>query len=168
MAATGLFPDTERAQYRRFVLQRDNEIPTWTAVGRLLSEESSPGDSLACVPIGAIGYYSGLTVFDMLGLTDRHIARIPVTARSGWTGHEKHDGRYILSRKPTYLLLGNVRVEARPRPMDWAYFGPTGNPWIDAREGDLFVPKLFETYRPAISPMPDGRYLHYLKRKDGI
>jgi hypothetical protein len=29
-------------------------------------------------------------------------------------GHEKGDGAYVLSRKPEYILLGNVAVLARP------------------------------------------------------
>ena len=68
------------------------------------------------MPIGAVSYYSKLEVRDMLGLTDRHIARRNLSGLGrGWAGHEKHDGQYILRRRPTYLLLGNVDVTEQPR-----------------------------------------------------
>ena len=71
---------------------------------------------MAVVPIGAVSSYSGLTAIDMMGLTDGHIAHRKMSNMGeDWAGHEKHDGQYILSRKPTYLLLGNIDVSDRPR-----------------------------------------------------
>jgi hypothetical protein len=56
-------------------------------------------------------------VIDMLGLNDIHIARVDAKL-SGWrrAGHMKGDGKYVLSREPDYILLGNVAV--LPRPID--------------------------------------------------
>lgn len=45
--------------------------------GEWLREHMAPGSSLAIATIGAISYTSGLHVIDLLGLTDREIARNP-------------------------------------------------------------------------------------------
>jgi hypothetical protein len=56
--------------------------------------------------IGSFGYYSGLPVIDILGLTDRHIARAPREGGGArWPGHMRSDAAYVLSRKPDYLLI---------------------------------------------------------------
>jgi hypothetical protein len=56
----------------------------------------------------------------MLGLTDKHIARVPEAPAEGRrysrAGHEKGDGAYVLSRSPDYILMGNVAVF--PYPLD--------------------------------------------------
>jgi hypothetical protein len=54
-------------------------------------------------------------VIDMLGLNDIHIART-VTQRmgKGRAGHEKGDGKYVLSRSPDFILMGNVAVLSYP------------------------------------------------------
>lgn len=77
----------------------------WTTIGRWLAEHARPGDSVAVHVVGAIPYFAGLPTIDMLGMTDRHIARrsMPEMGR-GIAGHEKHDISYVLSRRPTYLL----------------------------------------------------------------
>jgi hypothetical protein len=53
-------------------------------------------------------------VIDMLGLADEHIAHATASEMGrGRAGHEKGDGAYVLSRKPAYVLLGNVAVLPR-------------------------------------------------------
>ena len=53
----------------------------------------------------------------MLGLNDVHIAHtVPPKMGGGRAGHEKGDGKYVLSRSPDYILLGNVAV--LPFPLD--------------------------------------------------
>ena len=135
-------------------------------MGRFLGEHASPGDSIACVPIGAVGYYSGLTLYDMLGLTDRHIARLDVSLGGQWAGHEKHDGPYIVSRRPTYILLGNIRVLDEPRPpSDSAFFWNNAAIPEREREKDILESPDLQLYEPAVTPLANGKYLHYLKRK---
>jgi hypothetical protein len=90
-------------------------VPAWSAAGRALGQAFPPNTTLAAVPIGALGYYSNLPVIDMAGLTDRNIARAPVAdLGAGWAGHEKHDGPYVVLRRPEIILLGNVYVDTRP------------------------------------------------------
>ena len=154
----------EDRQVEIMVEQRDGAVPAWTLVGRTMR---TWGGSVALVPIGAVGYYSGLVVYDMMGLTDRHIARVAPDGSSRW-GHDRHDGAYIVSLEPTYILVGNVRVtEERP---DFA-----SDPWsfLSAgasdrrREGDLYqAPDLFKKYVPAQTRLADGRWFSFLVRQD--
>jgi len=78
-------------------------------------DANAPKDSvMAATPAGSIGYYSHLRVIDMLGLNDVHIAHFGHGGRT-WSraGHDKGDGKYVLSRSPDFILLGNVAVLPR-------------------------------------------------------
>jgi arabinofuranosyltransferase len=99
--------------------------PEFVAMGRALREISEPGESIALVPIGAVGYYSEMIVYDMVGLVDPVIAHEPFDLKyieSSWRpGHDKGDGRYILSLEPTYIIFVD-RLTDTPLPGvdDWA------------------------------------------------
>jgi len=85
------------------------------AAGRWLDRNAPPDAWVASSPAGAIGFHMRQPLLDMLGLNDVHIARQPVaTMGSGRAGHEKGDGRYVLSRRPRYVLMGNVAVHDHP------------------------------------------------------
>jgi arabinofuranosyltransferase len=99
--------------------------PEFVAIGRALHDIAQPGDSIALVPIGAIGYYSGMDVYDMVGLVDPIIAHEPFLQdyiKSSWRpGHDKGDGLYILQRMPTYILIiDRLTYEPMPGVDDWA------------------------------------------------
>lgn len=151
--------------YLRYIDQQRREIPDWSAAGRWLNSMASSGQSVACAPIGAIGYYSNLVVLDMLGLTDAHIAHKEMPVSGRWVGHQKHDGPYILSRKPTYLLLGNVQVLDEPLPTNSPFFCQPPNDNIKQREQDIFTPELLAEYSPRVARLDNGRYLHLFQRR---
>jgi len=159
-------PPEDSVQRRRFVAQRDYEVPAWSATGRWLRANARPGESVACVPIGAVGYYSGLPLVDMLGLTDAPIARVGAPAGAGWAGHERRDGPYVLGRRPTYLLLGNVAVYDAPIPLDHPDFLRQSHPVVRAREGDLPRAEVERLYQRAVADLGDGRWLHYLRLRE--
>jgi hypothetical protein len=151
------------AHYWDYEYQRQVEIPRWTRVGLWFRAHARPGESLAAVPIGAVSYYSGLTVYDMLGLTDRHVARVkPPDMGRGVAGHEKHDGQYILGRRPTYLLLGNIDVTSAPRDAARRPFIPYENRLIWAREADMYTTDvIFRRYRPRSVEIGPNEYLNF-------
>jgi hypothetical protein len=159
-------PPALRNQYGLFQHQRDVEVPRWTLVGQWLASNAPPDATIACVPIGAVGYHSGLRLIDMVGLTDRHIARRQIAVGGGWAGHEKHDGAYVLSRKPDYLLLGNIMVEPFRMPLGHPSFARPPVPGIRAREDDIFTDNLKLEYEPAIAEIAPGLFLHYFRRRE--
>jgi len=80
----------------------------WIIMGQTLKMVADKDDYIAAVPIGAIGYYSGINVIDMVGIVDPVIAHEsfhPKLVRKWLAGHTKGDGEYILSRKPKYIQL---------------------------------------------------------------
>ncbi len=160
-------PPRIKSHYSAYQLQQQVEIPRWTEVGQWFAASAPAGASIAVAPIGAVAYYSKLEVRDMLGLTDRHMARRNRSDLGrGWAGHEKHDGQYVLSRRPTYLLLGNVDVTAKPRDPRKRPFIPYDNPHIWAREQDMFATELiFERYRPRSVQLAPGQYLNFYELK---
>jgi hypothetical protein len=164
-AASSPFPPRD-SQYQLYRFQRDEEIPRWSAVGRALARVLPAGSTVAAVPIGALGWYSDLRILDMAGLTDPVIARGPADPAINWTGHRKHNGRYVLSRRPSVILLGNINVDREPSRPD-GVFQPFANPALRAREGDIVnEPEFAAEYEPASLPIGDGAFLHAFVRRD--
>lgn len=105
-------PDEGYAPYRQFDAYF---VARQEAAGLWLKENSPPDALVASTPAGSIAFYSERPVLDMLGLTDRHIARVKVKGLGkGRAGHEKGDGAYVLRRKPQFILMGNVAVGREP------------------------------------------------------
>ncbi|MEE9555199.1 MAG: hypothetical protein V3W18_13000 [candidate division Zixibacteria bacterium] len=77
------------------------EVAIW------LRGNASPNTLIATNTAGSIPYYSKFRAIDMLGLNDIHIAhrKIPDMG-SGWAGHEKGDGEYVLSLRPDLIQFG--------------------------------------------------------------
>jgi arabinofuranosyltransferase len=83
----------------------------------------SARESLATDAIGAISYYSELTVYGFHGLVDRHIARRRAKGQTpglGLPGHEKGNLMYILSLRPTFIVFSRLLEES-----------PAGYPELD-------------------------------------
>lgn len=156
---------TDSFQYIIYSYQKNVQLPQWTAVGKWLAENAPSDSSIACVPIGAVGYYSKLKVWDILGLTDKHIAHLDIKIGKGWAGHEKHDGGYILQQKPTYLLLGNIQVLNFPLPLDHPEFCRPQSPDIQEWEGDFFQSGLINNYEKKVKKIGENLYLHFFQLK---
>ncbi|MEN8161330.1 MAG: hypothetical protein ABFS41_14770 [Myxococcota bacterium] len=90
----------------------------WTGkeVGRFLAEAFEDERPLVAVDAaGALPFYSRLPSLDMLGLTDRHIAKNPPkTLGEGMLAHELGDGRYVLDREPDLVVFNTPIGGARP------------------------------------------------------
>ncbi|HEY2366632.1 MAG TPA: hypothetical protein VGH87_09610, partial [Polyangiaceae bacterium] len=128
------------------------------AIGKELHEIAKPGETLAIGAAGAIPYYSELVTYDTLGLNDKHIARVPVKdpAHLGF-GHERGDGAYILSKKPTYLVPTPLRSDV-PGDAPWWR-------WVDQSFTEMFAMDEFKRdYHFEQIEMPGGGYFKYYVR----
>lgn len=85
------------------------------AVGAWLRGAVPAGTVVATNAAGALPYTSRLPVIDMLGLTDRTIARSRPDVRQ-WVGHERGDGAYVLGRRPGLIVLGGAEGALEPWP----------------------------------------------------
>lgn len=109
-----MFPGGLR--YERFEKERF-AVHLFSRLGKSLQVMLPPGTSLGLGSTGAIGYYTDMEIVDILGLTEKHIARRGLVVASQ-PGHMKTDGAYVLGRKPDLLLLGNVQVHRGWRSAD--------------------------------------------------
>jgi len=165
VGALSFFPARD-VQYLLMVDQRDYEIPRWSAAGQSLGRALAPDALVAAVPIGALGWYSDLPILDMVGLTDRTIAHAPVPTGSGWAGHEKHDGAYVVSRRPDAILLGNIFV-AGNEAVPFEEFPTFKVPAIGARERDVLVqPDFGAEYVQAVLPVARDAALQFFLRRN--
>ncbi len=143
-------------EYELFLAEREIVV-AFERLGRRLADILPPGTTIACGSIGAIRYYSDFPIIDILGLTDRWIARYgKIVARQ--PGHLKTDGEYILERSPDLLLLGNI----------WIHRGEKGreNMRIKIQERDIIQQSSFEDrYHFVNIPLGQGFYLSCFKRK---
>jgi hypothetical protein len=91
-----------RSEYDHWRVEK-NVAENWSDLGRALGRHTSPDESLVTLPIGAIGYYSDLFIFDQAGLVDPEVARAPRRRRSS-PGHDKTQGKVkFLKYDPTYI-----------------------------------------------------------------
>ena len=98
--------------FPRVVIRHHN----WRAANNLMQHLGERGihPILATSGIGMVGYYSGMEVIDVVGLTDPVVAHRPLTKR-GMPGHEKHARQQYLDRRGVQL----IRARAY-RPKRWS------------------------------------------------
>lgn len=86
----------------------------WSAAGKWLAKELPPHARVATVSVGAIAYFSGLDVIDMIGLTDarigRHAKRIDDSYPYLTIGHETYNVPEVLARHPEAIILLQPRA----------------------------------------------------------
>jgi hypothetical protein len=103
-------------------------VKRYQAVGRYLRQHH-PGATVATVPIGAIGYFSGARVLDLVGLTAPAIAQAGTTVpvellERKWIGHERHNTDWVLAQAPDLI----VTTKYRDRP--WTSLADTSAGFI--------------------------------------
>ena len=115
-ASYSMIPSYRGPDYN-YVMQDRSEVDGWKEIGKWFKANSKPDDSIAVIPAGAIPYYSELKTIDMLGLNDVTIGRKTMNDMGKLqAGHEKYDIEYVLSRKPTYIIVGVYGLSADPLP----------------------------------------------------
>jgi hypothetical protein len=126
----------------------------WCGIGDELARRYTPDVSLALIPIGAVGYCSKLPIVDLVGLTDKTIAR-------ALPGHGRYYGRYVLEEKKPELVLLTVRRLPWPLP-EWALQRGLYQPAdLDLIEQPAFA-RDYAFHRLSMG----GEYLHYYSRRD--
>lgn len=105
--------DEIRTEAEQWAYMKEN-TRRWAAAGKALNNYASEGDSVVCPNIGAIGYHSGLFIFDMCGLIDPTVSQweaLPGKAKKS-AGHERmRPMGYFLVHGPTVLMLIVVETD---------------------------------------------------------
>lgn len=150
-----IFPGGLR--YERFEDERF-AVHLFSRLGRTLHMMLPPGTSIGLGSTGAIGYYTDMEIVDILGLTERHIARHGRIVATQ-PGHMKTDGAYVLSRQPDLLLLGNIQVHRGRR-------GEDEMPLKVQEEEIARQPAFSREYEFVDIPLGSDFYLSCYKRRD--
>ncbi|HEY6320057.1 MAG TPA: hypothetical protein VJA16_00680 [Thermoanaerobaculia bacterium] len=147
--------------YQEEMARFSSDVADLSALGRRFARLYPPTATIAVCAAGALPYYSGLETIDMLGLNDRHIARVRPDLRYDHPGHQRHDGAYVLSRRPDVLVLANAPLAATPdAPFPWQR--------IRLYESDLVADARFAAdYVLDHIPVAHGRYAEVFIRRAG-
>ncbi|MCB1181938.1 hypothetical protein KDM41_00740 [bacterium] len=154
-----LLPASFAGRERRLVdLHRgEANLGGWILAGDAMAAQLPPGSTIALGPAGYIPWATGFRTWDFYGIIEPHIAHQRVTFEFGYAGHEKHDGAYIVSQRPDYILIGNVDITDRPRTQ---LIPP------HRREVDIVTDKRFQAeYEQIHLPVAGGKYLNLFRRK---
>jgi len=112
-AATYVVPYTGLRRVRDF---EKGLISIMTRQAEIIAESKGSEYTIAMTTIGAFSYYSGANVIDMLGLTDRTIARNPEPfwgITSTWK-ERNYNVPYIMKRKPDLILFSTGLKPSAP------------------------------------------------------
>ena len=132
-----------RQRYRSWIeIRRAGYVQGHFALAEWLAERSVPGDKVALMDIGIVGYRNPeLRILEITGLTDRYIAKSP-----GEFLHKHFDNDYVFDQKPRFLV---VAVGA-PRQEDEAAELAALKPWTETElalmTDERFAPHY---YRPS-------------------
>ncbi len=129
----------------------------WMLAGDAMAKQLPAGSSIALGPAGYIPWRTNFRTLDFYGIVTPSIAHEHVAFTHGYAGHEKTDGPYIVSRRPDYILIGNVDITERPRQ---GLIPPLN------REVDLVLDKNFQReYEQIWLPVAEGKVLNLFRRK---
>jgi len=93
------------SEFDRWVRTKENQ-EGFAIRGRALADYADPSDSLVAPAVGAVGYESGLFIYDQHGLVTREVGlrAVPPGAPRRSPGHDKFvEASYFSEHRPTYL-----------------------------------------------------------------
>jgi len=157
-----------QSEYAQWRAQRDN-AKTWAVQGRALRRWLPPDARVLVGPIGAIGYYSRLFLFDRYGLVMPDVARrVAPAEKLRSPGHDREAPlSYFLEHAPDALFPGTAKL-----PPNRAEWGPRLSAFVQAVAASLRAeaPTIASRYVPDFRPIPDwefggpDQYLLYWRR----
>jgi arabinofuranosyltransferase len=136
----------------------------------LRSEEARPGDTIALMDIGIVGYLcTEQRILDVTGLTDRYIAKCP-----GIFLDKQYDLSYVLDQKPRFIVIvltmpggpdvvperltlipgtgSDSRLMQSPDFVRWyrrpTSEGPPGEPWLQTVARTVGAERVFQHAHP--------------------
>jgi hypothetical protein len=111
------------------------------SLGLWLKANAESNDTLAFNAAGILPFYAQLPGIDMLGLTDRHIARYGSVGDRAPVGHKKHDAAYVLQRRPSFIIMNLLEERGQSLSAGRVVAAP-----IPSNEALLDSPELWANY----------------------
>lgn len=103
-------------QIKGFLVAERGLVNKMTHQAFILKKHVKAHNKIACSTIGAFSYYSDAHVIDMLGLTDRNIAKNPQTIdkiRSTWK-ERNYNIPYIMESDPDFIIFSTSLKPSAP------------------------------------------------------
>ena len=123
-------PEKRQSEFRRWTDMNRN-AKLWVQYGLMLPHVTDEGDSVVRGGIGAIGYYSGLHMYDTHGLTNQHWRVINPPFKHKSPGHDREmEPQDFLQFDPTFL--GDFRLVDEGSEPAASYYGAIADPEIHA------------------------------------
>lgn len=133
-------------------------------VGKWLKQNAQKEDKIAVNPAGIVSFYSELYSIDMLGLNNKLIAKSGKRDFTQAMGHQKGEGNFVLSLRPTYIFLGALSTDdyfqKEPKP-------PYAEAVFLGDKQILSNPEFEENYELLTIPLENPRFKSFkvFKRK---
>ena len=121
------------------LIQQYVEVENREQIGLYLKSIAKSGDTIGCEPLGYIGYYSRLPIYDYPGLCNRKVVQY---LREHRRGHNL--GAMLQYFHPTFLVLRPWESRTRQHVM---------RPWISQ---DYSLIRIFQSFRRKRSQILDG------------
>lgn len=140
------------------------------AAGKHLNSVLPEGSWIAANMAGCIPYYTDRNTLDMMGLSDKHIARAPVREYAQKkTGHERGDGKYVLDCEPDVIIIQKAGFSAYPLNrtrdvMKEILKHPTGASEIEIFQDERFL-KEYKLQTIALEGLDEVAYFNYFRRR---
>ncbi len=137
----------------------------WANVGRWLARSTPPDTVIATIVPGATAYFSGRRTIDMLGLTDRTVARDGLVYAQAAHGHARYHTDYIFDQDPDIVLYHTSGRFDHP-----VYDDPEQihRAWGYALYDLVTDPRCVRRYTYATAPLGDGTIAEMqIKRGEG-
>ncbi|MEL6712587.1 MAG: hypothetical protein AAFP86_02365 [Planctomycetota bacterium] len=118
------------SEYEQWARMRERAAD-WGVLGRALRTHVPPGSSIVHGAVGAIGYFSGLRIYDRNGLVTREVALREPHEELRSPGHDKMvPSTFFLKDRPDYLGVGIAPGSAADavRARGWLVLGATERP----------------------------------------
>jgi len=98
------------SEYQKWLhIKKNAEL--WTEKGFYFKNKANLGDTLVQGGIGAVGYYSGLFIYDRFGLVTRSVV-INTDSKVGMPGHDKKVKKdFFLDQEPAFLWARETSEE---------------------------------------------------------
>ncbi|MCZ2399456.1 MAG: hypothetical protein LC135_06235 [Phycisphaerae bacterium] len=129
---------TTREYYVHVLTRAHGYLNGHLALAQYLHERSSPGQTVALMDIGIVGYHChDLHVLDITGLTDRFIAKSP-----GGFLNKQFEPSYVLDQRPEYVVI----VFTAPLRLDQLDDVTRLVRWTDIEDRILNDPLFIERY----------------------
>jgi len=154
-------PETMHGNLRGVELERWY-VARQQLIGRFFARYGQPQESIATGAVGAVGFESGLRIYDVHGIVDPHIAHHGVARQAigtGLPGHEKTDYPYIFDKQPTFYMFSR---KLRKEPLAGI---PRLVPEVDER-----VAREYKVGSVFLEDRVNGQsgYFSFLERRDRV